>query len=148
MDESKRFEGKSFKGDKKEKKISNLTYDNSLVFENTTEDYYTLRKGGNLDKAVINAFENEKIHHVLVTGQLQYKDQIIFVSDSFNRLAFENIMDGSTYEERGMSFEDFILDSEDGQVFYNELLKKIAFNSAYEGFELISLHIRTIYNTE
>lgn len=108
-------------------------YLNSLQVEKrvrqtfSEQDYYKLRKG-NIDNAIDKIFNNPKVRYVLVTLKIKLKDtdNIIFVSDSFTPEAWEQLQESETTA-------------------MEKILEKLSFVAKYDGFELISKHIRIIY---
>lgn len=122
--------------DRKEIAVSKLEY-GSLKLEKkvrqkySQSDYYKLAKSKDLDSTIEKIFEGtKKVRYVMVTLKIKLSgtDQIMFVSDVFTDESFYNIQE----------LEVSIME---------KILEKLSFVAKYDGFELISKHIRVIYAT-
>jgi hypothetical protein len=119
--------------DKKDIAQRKIEYGNLIIEKKhkqhfSEQDYYKLKKGADLDETIQRVFDKKKPRYVLVTLKIRLKEthQIIFVSDSLTLEAFEQLEE---FEVTAME----------------KILEKLSFVAKYDGFELISTHLRLIY---
>lgn len=127
--------------DKREGYLSSFEYGSLKITKIKTsaerlQKFYNTQKSTDIDKVVEKIFKNDKVRYVLVILKIKLKgtDQIINVSESFTPESFEDLQGNEQYEE---SDEKII----------ERIFEKLSFVVKYDGFELISKHIRVIYAT-
>ncbi|HUS49607.1 MAG TPA: hypothetical protein VMZ91_05545 [Candidatus Paceibacterota bacterium] len=95
------------------------------------QDYYKIRKGADIDSTIKKVFadERKKVRYILLTLKIKLAEtgQIIYVSNTYNPTSFENL---ESYEVTALE----------------NTLEKLSFVSKYKGFELLSTHLRLIYD--
>jgi len=121
--------------EKKEKYVQQFEYDFLKIQKKvkqkfSEQDFYIIKKGKHLDTAIKKIFADskKKVRYILVTLKIRLSetDQIIFVSDTLTPASFENMQNlGVTAMEK--------------------IMEKLSFVSKYDGYEIISKHLRLIY---
>ena len=95
------------------------------------QDYYKIRKGFDIDRTMQKVFadQKKKVRYILLTLKIKLAEtgQIIFVSNTYNPTSFKNL---EGYETTALE----------------NTLEKLSFVSKYKGFELISTHLRLVYD--
>jgi len=91
-------------------------------------DYYKLAKGKDLDSTVERIFDNKKVRYILVTLKIRLPESDVtqYISDVFTPESFEQM-------------------KENYNNIMEKILEKLSLVAKYDGWELVSQHIRLIY---
>jgi len=94
------------------------------------QEYFRIRKGADIDSTIRKVFDNErkKVRYVLLTLKIKLAEtgQIIYVSNTYTPSSFENLQ----------GLEVTALEN---------TLEKLSFVAKYDGFVLLSTHLRLVY---
>ena len=94
------------------------------------QDFYSVRKGKHLDPIISKIFadQKKKVRYILVTLKIRLPEtgQVMYVSDTLNPKSFERMQS-------------------QGETAMSKVLEKLSFVAKYDGFEIISKHLRLIY---
>lgn len=119
------FDRKEFKTAKLE--FGTLKLEKKIYGTGSYQKFYKLKAGADLDGTIDRIFEKSNPRYILVTLKIRLSTgSIMFVSDTLTADAFYNL------QEMEISAME-------------KILEKLAFVTKYDGFDLISIHIRTIY---
>lgn len=93
----------------------------------TTTEFYKVVSEKKIDKTVNKVFNTKNVRYVLITFKIRTKEGLVqYVSDSFTKEAYERVIDND---------EDI----------FETVMNKLSFVQKYDGYELLSTHIRVIY---
>jgi len=121
--------------DRKEVFIKKLEYGDLKIQKKikqkySEQDFYVVRKGKHLDSAIRKIFSDQKkkVRYILVTLKIRLAetDQIIYVSDTLNPEVFKFMQENDI---TAMS----------------KIMEKLSFVAKYDGYEIVSKHLRLIY---
>lgn len=111
-----------------------LRYDKKKRTRFTRQEYFTVKRGTDLDKTTGKIFDDPKVRYVLVILEIELiEGTIVHVSDSFTKDAYEQVIGDDEFGE------------ETGELLIEKVLEKMSFVQKYEGYKLKSTHIRVIY---
>ncbi len=122
--------------EKKELKTLRVEYSDLIPtkkkkYKFSEQDYYKIRKGADIDSTMVKVFadEKKKVRYILLTLKIKLAEtgQIIFVSNTYTPSSFENVLDSE-------------------QSTLENTLEKLSFVAKYKGLELISTHLRLVYD--
>jgi hypothetical protein len=111
---------------KKGSEFSGLTFEKRFIQPQSQSDIYKLKSINRLEPLMQKLFNKKSARYVLVTLKIKRNDIITYYSDSFTFTSYEQL-------------------TSRGENIYEKVLEKISFNSNYDGFELLSVHLRVIY---
>lgn len=119
------FDRKEFKVAKLE--LGVLKPEKKIRGTGSNQDFFKLKSGADLDRTIEKVFEKRHPRYVLVTLKIKLSTgAIMFVSDTLTAEGFYNLQE---MEVTAME----------------KILEKLSFVTKYDGFELLSVHIRVIY---
>ena len=108
------------------------------------QDFYTFKKGANIDDTIRKVFadQNKKVRYILVTLKIKLTEteQIIFVSNTYTPTSFETVFEVA--QEQGL--DDYEIANSD--LIIENVLEKLTVVHKYKGFEVLSYHLRLIYD--
>lgn len=108
-------------------RFTGLTFEKKKRSKSTLQEFYKVRKPDNLDNIVGNIFDQHKVRYVLVMLEIRLPEgQVQWVSDVFTKPAYDATM----------GREETLMEA---------ILEKLSFLQKYEGYEILSIHIRVIY---
>jgi len=121
--------------ERKERLVQKLEYGSLKIQKRVKQKFseqtmYILKRGRNLDSTIDRVFSDKrkKVRYVLVTLKIKNPDtgQIYYVSDTLNPKSWQDVKDSE-------------------QTMLEKILDKLTHVAKYDGFELVSQHLRLIY---
>lgn len=108
-------------------RFTGLTFEKKKRSKSTLQEFYKVRKIDNLDTIVGNIFDQHRVRYILIMLEIRLPEgQIQWVSDVFTKPAYDALI-------------------ERGETLIEAIIEKLSFLQRYEGYEILSTHIRVIY---
>jgi hypothetical protein len=110
----------------KDSLYNGLQFEKRLIQDTVKSDIFKVKNINNIEGNMETLFYSKQGKYVLVTLKLKRNDVITYFSDSFTLESLESLQ-------------------ENEKSVYESILQKLSFNTAYSGYEIISIHLRVIY---
>ena len=108
-------------------KFEGLKLEKKDTFKNSKAEFYEVKTKKNIKSTLNKIFKIPTVKYVLITFKIQTNEGLIqYVSDSFTKEAYERVFKND-------------LD------IFKIVMEKLSFVQKYDGYELLSTHIRLIY---
>lgn len=108
-------------------RFTGLTFEKKQKSKSTLQEFYKVRKTDNLDNIVGTIFSQHTVRYILVMLEIRLPEgQVQCISDVFTKPSYDAVL-------------------ERGETLLEATIEKLSFLQKYEGYEILSTHIRVIY---
>lgn len=108
-------------------RFGGLDFTKRKTSKGSIQEYYNIKDVNNLDNILALIFEKPQVRYVLVIGKIRLEEgRIQIVSDVFTRPAYNELRNR-------------------GETALEAFFEKLSFLQQYDGYELLTLHLRVIY---
>jgi hypothetical protein len=113
----------------------------------TLNKYFKIKKASEIDKIFAREFKKNNVRYIMLIVEIEVNGVRQMFSDVFTKEAFENLISQNVdYLENDETGDNEEMNEYlEGKILMTDLINKISFNPQYEGYEIINIFMRIIY---